>query len=79
MPSIKPYRLAELAAISGATLAGNADCVITSLAPLQTAQAGQLGFLDDPRYQHYLKTSQASAVLVSEQHKHDCAMNILIS
>ena len=62
------YRLAELAAVSGATLSGNADSLITSLAPLQTAQAGQLSFLDNAAYRQHLKTSRASAVVVSPEY-----------
>lgn len=79
MPTSKPYRLAELAAVSGASVVGDPDCIITSLAPLQTAQAGQLSFLDNTAYRQHLKTTQASAVLVSPEHANDCAMPALVT
>lgn len=78
MPS-KSYRLAQLAALSGATLLGDPERMIIGVAPLQTAQAGQLSFLDNAAYRPHLKTSQASALVISPEYANDCAMPILIA
>ena len=79
MPNEKHYRLAELAAVSGAELVGDADCIINGLAPLNKAQAGQLSFLDNAAYRPHLKTSQASAVVISPADANDCTMHALIT
>ena len=75
----KSYRLAELASVSGATLLSDPEALIIGLAPLQTAQRGQLSFLDNPAYRQHLRTSQASAVVTSPQYANDCVMPVLIT
>ena len=79
MDAKKQYSLAQLATLSGATLLGDAACVITSLASLDTAKAGQLSFLDNPRYQHQLETSQASAVVLAAEYRALFSGNALVT
>ena len=52
----------------GGTLHGTPDALITGLAPLSTAGAGQISFLSHPKYISQLVDSQASCVVVSEAH-----------
>lgn len=78
-PPSKSYRLSELAALSGAALLGDPDCIIQGLAPLDKAQAGQLSFLDNPTHRDYLKNTQASAVIISPENAEDCSVNKLIN
>lgn len=59
-------RLAQLVNRYGGRLQGEGDCAITGIATLQTARAGELTFLANPRYHKYLATTEASAVLVSD-------------
>jgi UDP-3-O-[3-hydroxymyristoyl] glucosamine N-acyltransferase len=61
------FKLAELAAITGATLAGDGDVVVTRVATLERADAGAIAFLANPRYRAHLATTRASAVIVSPQ------------
>ncbi len=60
-----PVRLGELARLLGAELRGDADRAIQRLAPLDTADAGSIAFLANPRYQAQLAQTQAACVIVS--------------
>lgn len=64
MPSI---RLADLARELDAELHGDGDIAITGVASMQSAQAGQITFMVNPRYREQLATCQASAVVMSEE------------
>jgi len=59
-------RLAELAQQLDAELHGDGDLVITGVASMQTAQAGHITFIVNPRYYEQLATCQASAVVMTE-------------
>ena len=62
-----PERLAALAAQVGAVVPGAAeDLRIHRLAPLASAQPGEIGFLSDARYAADARLTRASAVLVAE-------------
>jgi UDP-3-O-[3-hydroxymyristoyl] glucosamine N-acyltransferase len=60
-------RLASIVEALGGELHGDASLLIEGLAPLESAQAGQLSFLSHPRYQHLLSASKAGCVIVSQQ------------
>ncbi len=45
---------------------GNADCLITGVAPIQQAEAGRITFLTNANYKKYLTHTSASAVICSE-------------
>jgi UDP-3-O-[3-hydroxymyristoyl] glucosamine N-acyltransferase len=57
-------KLADLAATLGATLDGDPDAEITSVAGLETAGPGQLTFVANPKYVVLARTTKAAAVLV---------------
>ena len=65
-PSDTPasHTLVELANFLQAELIGDAACLISGLAALGDAQAGQLSFLSNKHYRKYLASTQASAVIV---------------
>lgn len=73
------YTLAELAECSGATLDGDAGCVITGVATLQSAIAGQISFLTNSQYRKYLVTTGASAVILRPEDKPACNAHALVS
>ncbi len=56
--------LREIAAIVGGTVEGDVGLRITGLNGLKEAQAGDLSFFADPRYQPYLETTPAAALVV---------------
>lgn len=58
------YSLSEIATYLGAELRGNADAQITGLNTIQDAVAGQLTFLANPKYGHYLDECKAEAVIL---------------
>jgi UDP-3-O-[3-hydroxymyristoyl] glucosamine N-acyltransferase len=53
----------EIAALTGGRLLGAADAVVSRLAPLDRAEAGDLSFLATPRYLQYFQRSRATVVL----------------
>jgi UDP-3-O-[3-hydroxymyristoyl] glucosamine N-acyltransferase len=59
--------LGELAKKIGAELKGDPDCKINGIDTLQSATEGQISFLDNPKYQQYLITTKASAVILTEK------------
>jgi UDP-3-O-[3-hydroxymyristoyl] glucosamine N-acyltransferase len=72
--------LGEIAACAGACLrGGDAATRVTGVATLQHAQPGQISFLINPRYRQYLRTTQASAVILSQQDADACAVPVLIA
>jgi UDP-3-O-[3-hydroxymyristoyl] glucosamine N-acyltransferase len=61
--------LAELAEAIGAELHGDGSVLIDSAATLETARAGQISFLSNPRYAKHLESTAASAAVVAPQIK----------
>ena len=59
-------RLADLAQQLDAELHGDGDIVITGVASMQSAQAGQITFIQPSRYREQLAVCQASAVVMTE-------------
>ncbi|MCP1622432.1 UDP-3-O-(3-hydroxymyristoyl)glucosamine N-acyltransferase [Pseudomonas nitroreducens] len=72
------FTLAELAAQLDAELRGDPAQVISGLATLQDAGAGQLSFLANPQYRKFLEGSQASAVLLTAADAEGFTGNALI-
>jgi UDP-3-O-[3-hydroxymyristoyl] glucosamine N-acyltransferase len=56
--------LGSIVAQLGGELRGNPSQQVTRLAPLETAQAGELSFLSNPKYRQQLATSRAGCVIV---------------
>lgn len=48
----------------GGQVRGNGNAKINMLAKIQDAQQGQIAFLSNPKYEQYIYTTQASAVIV---------------
>ena len=71
--------LQQLAREIGCELHGDAECLITGVGTLQHAVAGQLSFLANNRYRGYLKTTQASAVILGPQDLEECPVNALVT
>jgi UDP-3-O-[3-hydroxymyristoyl] glucosamine N-acyltransferase len=58
-------RLAQIAQLVGGEIIGDAQLDIVRLSKIEEAEAGDITFYANPKYEHYLKTTKASAVLVS--------------
>ncbi|MEP7274764.1 MAG: UDP-3-O-(3-hydroxymyristoyl)glucosamine N-acyltransferase [Betaproteobacteria bacterium] len=63
-PAKNGRRLADLAALTGAQLDGDGETVVTRVATLERAGAGDIAFLANPRYRAQLASTKASAVIV---------------
>ncbi|MGC6407212.1 UDP-3-O-(3-hydroxymyristoyl)glucosamine N-acyltransferase [Bisgaard Taxon 45] len=74
------YSLQELAQQIGATIRGNADVVVESIAPLDKATEKQLTFISNPKFRSLLAQSHAGILVVSEADVAFCAekSNLLI-
>lgn len=66
---MKSYRLGDIASQLALELHGDADIEITGIAPLETAQPGQISFVANDKLQKLLAESNASAVIVKPEHK----------
>lgn len=63
----KLYSLSDLVARFGGELLGDASTHIVQVAPLGTAQRGQVSFVSSPKYQRELSATCASAVIVGRE------------
>lgn len=59
------FTVAQIAAMLGGTINGEAEDKITMLAKIQDAKAGQIAFLSNPKYENFIYTTGATAVIVS--------------
>jgi UDP-3-O-[3-hydroxymyristoyl] glucosamine N-acyltransferase len=59
----KTLTLGELAEIAGGKLVGDADVVITGVAGIRDARRGDITFLANPKYEEFLQSTRASAVI----------------
>jgi UDP-3-O-[3-hydroxymyristoyl] glucosamine N-acyltransferase len=58
--------IADLAQKIGAIVVGDGSAIISSVASLEEANAGQLSFLSNPKYEKLLGTTKATAVIASK-------------
>jgi UDP-3-O-[3-hydroxymyristoyl] glucosamine N-acyltransferase len=66
MPS---YSLRKLAGIVGGEVLGESDVVIEGVAGIREAEKGQITFLANPKYEPFLDTTRASAVIANRDGK----------
>ncbi|WP_273390975.1 UDP-3-O-(3-hydroxymyristoyl)glucosamine N-acyltransferase [Actinobacillus porcinus] len=72
---MRSYTLKELAEQVGGAIRGNADVVVSSIAPLDRASTNQLTFISNVKYRPYLSQAQAGVLVVSEADVEFCAEN----
>ncbi len=60
------FTIHQIAVMLGGEVQGEGTQKITMLAKIQDAKKGQIAFLSNPKYEQYLYTTQASAVLVKK-------------
>jgi len=59
------FTVNQIATMLGGTVEGNPTEKINMLAKIQDAKPGQLAFLSNPKYENYIYTTAATAVIVS--------------
>ena len=73
------FTLHELAERTGARLSGPGETVIASVADITSGQAGSIVFVSNTKYAKYLQTTEASAVIASENMLTSCDKPALVS
>lgn len=62
--SNKPLTLAELAELVGGTVDGDGRTLIRGAAPIESAHPGEISFVANPRYNQFVETTTASALVL---------------
>jgi UDP-3-O-[3-hydroxymyristoyl] glucosamine N-acyltransferase len=60
------FTAAQIAAIIQANIEGDASATVASFGKIEEAQAGQLAFLANPKYEDYLYTTAASVIIINQ-------------
>lgn len=60
------FTIHQIAAMLGGEVKGESNGKINMLAKIQDAKKGQIAFLSNPKYENFIYTTQASAVIVSK-------------
>ncbi|GCC51507.1 UDP-3-O-(3-hydroxymyristoyl)glucosamine N-acyltransferase [Chryseotalea sanaruensis] len=60
------FTIQQIAAMLGGQVQGNEQAKINMLAKIQDAKPGQIAFLSNPKYEQYIYTTHASAVIVKQ-------------
>ena len=74
-----PATLGELSQVSGARLEGASECNIVSVNTLKRAKKGEITFLSNRHYINDLRSTKASAVILSEHDLEKCPSYALVS
>ncbi|MGL4507155.1 MAG: UDP-3-O-(3-hydroxymyristoyl)glucosamine N-acyltransferase, partial [Aeromonas sobria] len=72
------FTLAQLAQQLGAEIHGDGTVEIRKVATLEKAGKGEITFLSNTKYRHYLEQSKASAVLITEADLPFCPTHALV-
>ena len=75
----KEYTLAEIAELTGSKVVGNSHAVVSNISTLENATKESISFLANKKYQKYINTTSANAVIVSTSFKTDDRLNYLLS
>jgi UDP-3-O-[3-hydroxymyristoyl] glucosamine N-acyltransferase len=74
------FTINQVAAMLGGQVKGNGEDKINMLAKIQEAKKGQIAFLSNPKYEQYIYTTQATAVIVKKdfQAKKDIQATLIL-
>ena len=60
------FTIAQIAALLGGEVQGNDSLTVNQLAKIEEGVEGSISFLANAKYEHFLYTTQASAVIVNQ-------------
>ena len=60
------FTAAQIALMINGKIEGNAETAVSSFGKIEEAQAGQLAFLANPKYEEHLYTTAASIIIINE-------------
>ena len=63
------FPASQIALLINGTIEGNAEITINSFGKIEEAKEGQLSFLANPKYEEYLYTTGASAIIINEDYE----------
>ena len=72
------FTISDIAKLLNGKVTGNETAVVTQLAKIEDATSGSLSFLANPKYEEYLYTTQASAVLVNADYVPEKPVNVTL-
>lgn len=75
----KSFKLSELIQGLEVSVIGDPDCIITGISPIHHSLPGHITFLNNPTYRKFLLTTQASAVILSEEDAKNCPVMAVIA
>ena len=61
------FSAGQIAALLGGKLIGNANAMVSDVAPIEKAEARHLAFITDEKYLPFIETSNAGVILVSDR------------
>lgn len=73
------FTLAEIADKLKVEYAGDGSCVIERVADIGKAESGSIAFVNSGKYEKYLKTTNAAAVIIREDMKEKCTVPCIIT
>jgi UDP-3-O-[3-hydroxymyristoyl] glucosamine N-acyltransferase len=74
-----PFTLQELADKTGSRLSGSGETVVERVADITSGKAGSIVFVSNTKYSKFLRTTDAAAVIVTEQMLADCGKPALVT
>lgn len=60
------FTIGQIAALIGADIEGDSEGLIENVGKIEEAEAGQIAFLSNPKYENYLYETAATAVIVNK-------------
>jgi len=80
MTNTMEFTINQVAGMLGGEVKGDGSEIINMLAKIQDAKKGQITFLSNPKYEQYIYTTMASAVIVSKDFvpKKQIASNLIL-
>lgn len=72
------YQLSDIASKIGATVKGDAACRVFAINTIQDAKSGDIAFLSNPKYQAFLTSTQASALILAPDMAETYSGNALV-
>ncbi len=60
------FSIQQIAALIGGKIEGDGNKIVSSFSKIEEAEKGNLAFLANPKYEEFLYTTNASAVIISE-------------
>jgi len=73
------YTLSELAEQTGAGLSGSGDIIIEKVADITSGEQGSIVFVSNAKYTKHLKTTDASAVIITDKMLQSCDKPALVT